>query len=346
MMPFTEETENTGRKSAFDVLTPELIFRSVEKATGKILSGLIYPLPSYINRVYELQDKDKGRLIAKFYRPGRWTQAALQEEHDFVVDCAADEIPVVAPTRLLNGRTLDAVEGVYFAVYPKRLGRQFEITCDEDWARLGRLAARIHVAGARRKAEHRVRLDPQVSTAEDIRLLTCGDLMTPQMKALFRDIGNGILDEITDLFIHSEFIRLHGDCHRGNLLEHPDEGLRIIDFDDMMVGPPIQDIWLLLPSRAQDCRREIDLILKGYEQFRAFDATSLRLIEPLRAMRMIYFLAWCGWQKDDYRFRETFPDWGKPGFWQREIADLTRQLQVIQAEKRLRKAVLSFSRRQ
>jgi len=314
---------------SFSKLTPEIIFDAVETAVGSPLTGLIYPLPSYINRVYELEATDGTRLIAKFYRPGRWTPEAIEDEHEFVLDCLADEIPVIAPQILSNGSTLFQVDGLTFSVFPKRFGRQFEVKSSEDWRRLGRLTARIHIAGCRKEAAHRIRLNPRESTAEDIRQLIDGNHVAAPQQTGFQDICRKILDLVSELFDEIEYIRLHGDCHQGNLLEHPDEGIRIIDFDDMMVGPPVHDLWLLLPDRMNHCRREVDLIIEGYRQFRDFDIRSLRLIEPLRAMRMIYFLAWCSRQRDDFKFRDTFPNWGNPGFWQKETADLTRQYHAI-----------------
>ncbi|MDD2390602.1 MAG: serine/threonine protein kinase [Desulfobacterales bacterium] len=313
----------------FTELTPEIIFNSAEMATGKSMSGLIYPLPSYINRVYELQDTDGCRLIAKFYRSGRWTYEALVDEHLFIQDCLEDELPVIAARTLTNGSTLFQLNGLYFSIFPKRFGRQFEVKSDEDWKRIGRLVARIHIAGCRRSADSRVKLNPRISTAQDIDHLIDGGFIPPSHRDAFKDITQKILDEISSRFDDIETIRLHGDCHPGNLLEHPDEGIRIIDFDDMMIGPPVHDIWLLLPGRQNQCDQEIRLILQGYEQFREFDRKTLGLIEPLRAMRIIYFLAWCSRQKEDFKFKDTFPDWGSPNFWQRETSDLIRQYHAI-----------------
>jgi Ser/Thr protein kinase RdoA (MazF antagonist) len=145
-----------------------------------------------------------------------------------------------------------------------------------------------------------------------------------------------IIDIAVREFEGIDMQRIHGDCHRGNILERPDEGLLVIDFDDMMTGPPVQDLWLLLPDHADKARREMDLILQGYERFLEFDDRSLRLVEILRAMRIIYFLAWCSTQLDDFRFKTNFPEWGSDMFWQREIADLEHQYHVILNDPRLK----------
>jgi len=313
----------------FEHLLPDVMLDAVERATERRMTGLAHPLPSYINRVYEVETHDGERLIAKFYRPGRWSKEALQDEHDFVLACDADEIPVIAPRRFPDGTTLHEDNGIYFTVFPKRFGRQFEANTPEDWQRIGRILGRIHTVGARQDAPARTDLHPADSTELHIDHLLDNGIVTPQCADAFEDVTNSILDLIMDLFDDAEFIRIHGDCHSGNLLDRPGEGIMIIDFDDMMRGPPVQDLWMLLPDQADKCRPEFNAILQGYEQFRDFDDHTFRLIEPLRAMRIIYFLAWCSRQVNDYRFQTLYPDWGSDAFWQREIVDLTRQHNII-----------------
>lgn len=316
--------------SDFEALTPDIMLEAVERVTGLRMAGIATPLPSYINRVYEIQDMDGQRLIAKFYRPGRWTREALEEEHAFVVDCAAAEIPVVAPILFPETGSLHETGGIFFAIFAKRLGRQLDVEADEAWTRVGRLLGRIHTTGATKPAPHRTRLHPTVSTVEHVEHLLTGSYMSQRMEKPFADVTDRIVEDISDLFEDIETIRIHGDCHKGNLLDRPGEGIAVIDFDDMAVGPPVQDLWMLLPDHAHQSRRELDLLLTGYEQFRTFDEASIRLIEPLRAMRIIYYLAWCSRQIGDLRFMATYPDWGSDGFWQREIAALTKQLRVIE----------------
>lgn len=318
--------------SDYEDLTPDMTINAVEKAINRPMTGLVSPLPSYINRVYELQARDGTRFVAKFYRPGRWTEAALRDEHAFVRDCDAAEIPVVAPLVLANQDTLDCVGPIHFAVFNKRSGREMEILEDEDWRRLGRLIGRIHVEGAQKTAPARIRLHPMQSMASDIAQLTDGGFVSLSYQKAFKTVTSEILDLSEGLFDDAEFIRLHGDCHLKNFLHRPGEGIMIIDFDDMLTGPPIQDLWLLLPDYAAKCRREINLMLQGYEQFREFDDRTLRLIEPLRAMRIIYFLAWCSKQAGDFKFKTLFPNWGGDLFWQNEIKDLEQQLAIMKKE--------------
>ncbi|HDP23818.1 MAG TPA: serine/threonine protein kinase [Deltaproteobacteria bacterium] len=322
------------KKSAdFTHLTPEVILDVVEDALGTRMTGLTIPLPSYINRVFELQSTAGERLIAKFYRPGRWSREALEDEHRFINDCAQAEIPVVSPLPLASGSTLGKTDSTFFALFPKRAGRVFELNTDEDWTRMGSLLGRIHAAGSLRKPQDRITLHPEQSTRRDLDFIIQGGFVTPEHASAFEDLSLRIVESISPLFEGTEFIRIHGDFHRGNLLDRPGEGLMVIDFDDMMYGPPAHDLWLLLPDHAGRSRREIDHILAGYDQFREFDYPSLRLIECLRFMRIIYYLAWCARQAGDYDFRTNHPDWGSDFFWQRELLDLGHQFQVIMEHK-------------
>jgi len=313
---------------SFERLTPDLAMSAVEAACGLRLTGLMLALPSYINRVYELRAVDGTKLIVKFYRPGRWSREAILDEHDFVADCTENEVPVVPPLALANGSTLGEFEGILFAIYPKRAGRQLEITGDSDWVRLGSLVARLHLSGEMRPAAHRVSIGPQASALADVAFL-CETVIPAAYREKFKSAGMRLVEASAPLFEGAEKIRIHGDCHRGNILDRLDEGLLVIDFDDMAMGPPIQDLWLLLPDRANKSGREIDLFLQGYGRFRRFDRASLRCIESLRAMRMIYFLAWCSRQAGDALFRKNFPDWGSDAFWQKEINDLREQLGFV-----------------
>lgn len=310
---------------SFNELTPDGMLPVIEDFSGFLLTGYTAQFSSYINRVYELRTKDGIKLIVKLYRPGRWTREAILDEHRFILDCQENEIPVVAPLDLKNGSTIGTYNDILFAIFPKRAGRQFEINDFEDWLRLGSLVARMHCAGAKTGASSRISIDPLVSTTSD-----CIHLYEKVIPAKYRDQYRSLCMKLTDVsvpfFENIERIRIHGDLHAGNILDRMNEGLILIDFDDMAMGPPVQDLWLLLPDRADKSRSEIELFLEGYEQFRSFNRATLKCIEPLRAMRMIYFLSWCSRQEEDYQFRKNFPEWGSDVFWQREISDLEDQL--------------------
>ena len=327
--------------ASFENLTPDCILDAIESGMDCQLTGLTAPLPSYINRVYELQTVGEERLIAKFYRPGRWSRAALQDEHDFVLDCAALEIPVVAPLELAGGGTIGEADGILYSVFPKRSGREMGLHTDEGWRRLGSLVGRIHQAGAQRDAENRLWMHPESTTLPEIGALLDGGFMSAYQAGRFKEVTSRIVEIALREFEGVELQRIHGDCHRANILERPDEGLMVIDFDDMVMGPAVQDIWLLLPGHANSTRHEINLILEGYEQFLDFDDRQLRLVEILRAMRIIYFLSWCGTQVDDFKFQSNFPDWGSDMFWQREVADLEHQYHAILNDERLNGGVFN-----
>ena len=235
----------------------------------------------------------------------------------------------MVPARTLeNGSTIGEAGGMLFAVYPKKAGRQFEINADADWTRLGSLAARMHLCGGKRSAPGRVTIHPRLSTLPDVEHL-CGSVIPEKFRDGYKSAAMQIIETGAPLFDGVERIRIHGDCHRGNILDRLEQGLLLIDFDDMAMGPPVQDLWLLLPDRAAKSSREVGLFIDGYERFRAFDKRSLACIETLRAMRMIYFLAWCSRQAGDFQFKKNFPDWGKDSFWQKEIGDLREQMEFV-----------------
>jgi len=241
----------------------------------------------------------------------------------------------VAPLELATGDTIGNYEGILYSVFPKKSGREMELHTDEGWRRLGSLVGRIHLAGARRDAGNRLQMHPETTTIPEIGSLLDGNFMSAHQAARFRDVTSRITEIALREFEDVDLQRIHGDCHRANILERPDEGLMVIDFDDMVMGPAVQDIWLLLPGHANDTRHEINLIIEGYEQFVDFDDRQLRLIEILRAMRIIYFLSWCSTQAEDFKFQHNFPDWGSERFWQQEISDLEHQYHAILNDKRL-----------
>ena len=310
-------------------LPPDTVLNLVEDALGISCSNLCRPLNSYINRVFELQGRNGDGLIAKFYRPGRWTRAALQDEHDLLLELAGEEIPVIAPLRLANGATLGQLGEMSFAVFPRKGGRSFDEYNDVQWLELGRLIGRTHLVGARRPAENRVTMAPERSTREQINYILAGNLIPPDLVAPFKAITDRLISEISPLFQDSERIRIHGDCHFSNLIYRPGESFYLIDLDDMSRGPPVQDFWMLLPGYAADSLVEIDLFLEGYETFRDFDHRSLRLIEPLRAMRYIHYTAWCAHQVAEDGFSHVAPHFGTSEYWRQEIDDLTEQLERI-----------------
>lgn len=325
--------------SGFDRLSPQTVLTAVESVFDLELQPLVNTFPSYVNRVYGLTDSDGEPYVTKFYRPGRWSQDALLEEHQFISELVSDEFPVVPPLEDTDGETLSEIvvespEGedhYHFALYPKRAGRLFDAEGEEAWLRIGALCGRLHSVGNRSAAEYRQVVSPSESTSDHVASLLGDGVIPVDMEEDFRNITGKGLDLITPLFEAPPFIRLHGDLHRGNILDRGEEGLLMIDLDDMAMGPAMQDLWLLLPGRADDVRKETALLAEGYEDFRPFPWEQLRLIEPLRLMRMIHFIAWCSKQRNDRDFNTHFPNWGSRGWWIQEIEDLRDQVSEIES---------------
>jgi len=320
------------QQTAFHSLTPDRIITLVEKGLDRRCTNLCRPLISYINRVYELEAEDGGGLIAKFYRPGRWSKEGLQDEHDFLLELAKREIPVIAPLMLQNGGSLGIHENICFAVFPKTGGRSYDEYNDDQWLELGRLLGRTHNVGAMHLPQDRLTMAPDRSTRQQVDYILAGGFMPDDMLGRFKDLTDSLIKAISPLFNNREMIRIHGDCHFSNLIYRPDESFYIIDFDDMAVGPPVQDFWMLLPGYREDSLAEIEIFLEGYEMFRDFDMGSLQLIEPLRAMRYIHYTAWCAHQYAEDGETRVDANFGSRHYWQIEMNDLEDQLKKIVGE--------------
>jgi Ser/Thr protein kinase RdoA (MazF antagonist) len=313
----------------FSHLTPDVVLNLVEETLGRRCTNLCRPLTSYINRVYEVELEEGGWVIAKFYRPGRWNQNALQDEQDFLAELQEREIPVVAPLLGLNDRTLHDYHGIFFALFPKKGGRIPDEPNTQQWMELGRLMARMHGVGSLHAPRERIQIHPQISTRQHLEYILQSEFPVAALRTRYESAVQMVVELITPLFENIENIRIHGDCHFGNILQRPGEPFHLIDFDDMATGPAVQDLWMLLPGHLKQSQVEVELLLEGYETFRTFDPKLLRLIEPLRAMRFIHFTAWCARQKRDGGFARLAPDWGTEAFWKQEIHDLDQQRQEI-----------------
>ncbi len=327
----------------FGALLPQDIADAAEAVIGRRVDGTLTPYPSYINRVYGLRAEDGGRVVAKFYRPGRWSEEAIREEHAFIADCRAAGIPVLAPIADDDGETLHAValdtDGVeqvfFFQLCPFVAGRGWEPRSAEDWLALGALIGALHRTGAARKAPDRLKLGPESSARPALERLLADGVVHPDLRAEFEEVCSRTIESIVPLFDGIGTLRLHGDLHRGNLLAASgaeDAPPILIDFDDMSTGPAVQDLWLFLPGRLSDSRAELNLMLEGYEEVRPFDRSETALIEPLRFMRMLGYLDWQARQRADAGFLRAFPDWGGRAFWITELEDLRDQARVIDAE--------------
>ncbi len=323
--------EQEQPKTAFNSLGPDTVINQVEKALSIRCSNLCRPLNSYINRVYELEDESGQGLVAKFYRPGRWSQQALQDEHDFLLELVEDEVPVIAPLALTNNATLGRYEDMFFAVFSKKGGRSFDEYNDDQWLEIGRLLGRTHVVGARKEPQDRITMLPEQSTKDQLEYIIRGGFIPKDLVQPFEDLSYQIIEQIAPMFHGQNTIRIHGDCHFSNLIYRPGESFYVIDLDDMASGVPVQDFWMLLPGYMDESYVEIDLFLEGYETFRPFDRRSLRLIEPLRAMRYIHYTAWCAHQVAEDGLSRVAPDFGTREYWQKEYLDLSDQLEKIRS---------------
>lgn len=317
----------------FALLNPDAILTAVEQAADLRCTGYCLQLNSYINRVYEIETEAGERLIAKFYRPDRWPLAALEEEHNFVRELADHDIPVVAPLRLTSGTTLARHGDIFFTLYPKKSGRFFDEFSPEQWQELGRLIGRMHAVAGTTTCCRRPVLTPDKSTAAQLKFLAASHLIPPHLQAGFDQACHTLLALITPLFSNTRLIRLHGDCHFGNILHRAEESFLLIDFDDMAMGPAVQDFWMLLPGHKNECHHEIENFIDGYETFHPFHRSELALIEPLRAMRYIHFIAWCAHQAGDAQASENLvPGWGSENYWRQEIWDIETQITRIRQE--------------
>ena len=319
----------------FQQLGPDRVLNLVEKVLEVRCNNLFRTLNSYINRVFEIETVQKVRMVVKFYRPDRWSKDAILDEHKFLLDLVAQEIPVVAPLVLPNGATIAENEHhLFFSIFPKCGGRSVDEFTDEQWLQLGRLLGRVHKVGEMAKAKHRIIMAPQHSTRKQLAYLLKSSCIPNELKPPLEEAAQAIIADILPLFAKTERIRIHGDCHFSNVIQRPGESFYLIDFDDMAMGPPVQDIWMLLPGEVDESFVQLDLFLEGYETFRPFDRRALRLIEPLRAMRFIHYMAWCAHQVEGDGLTRAIDGFGSPEYWRREINDLIDQRERI-AESRL-----------
>ncbi len=321
-------TDNSHRKSFLN-LHPDDVLNLVEQSLETEFTNLFRPLNSYINRVFELESRASEGVVIKFYRPGRWSRSTLLDEHQFLYDLQEYEIPVICPLRLKNGESLGTWQGIHFAVFPKCGGRSLDEFNDEQWQELGRLIGRIHAVGATRDTSHREMMHPGKSTSRQIKYILDNDLVADEVVGKFKEITNQLIEVIEPFFTEVKTQRIHGDLHFSNIIYRPGESFYIIDFDDMVMGPQVQDIWMLLQKYGDESLVELDIFLEGYQTFHSFDKRTCRLIEPLRAMRYIHYLAWCGYQVVEDGRTLIISDFGSLSFWQQEIGELEDQIERI-----------------
>jgi Ser/Thr protein kinase RdoA (MazF antagonist) len=336
---------------AFDALTPDAVLDALD-SVGLRGDGRLTALSSYENRVYQVQLEDGGAVVAKFYRPGRWSDVQIQEEHDFAAELMAAEVPAVGPLRL-HDATLHHFGGFAFSVSPRRGGRAPELDDDEVLEWTGRFLARIHTVGAARPFSSRPRLDVDSFGFEPMQWLLEHDQVPLDVQSAWTRTCQRAIDLVATHAVLARasdendsetpgeirILRLHGDCHPGNILWTPADaapaagpGPHFVDLDDARMGPAVQDLWMLQSGDRAQRTRQLGALVDGYEQFRPFDRRELALIEPLRTLRLIHYSAWLARRWDDPSFPVNFPWFGSSDYWQGQVQMLEDQIEAMQEE--------------
>ncbi len=314
----------------YAALTPDAALDAVA-SLGLVPSGTLLGLNSYENRVYQIGIEDALPVVAKFYRPQRWTDAQIIEEHRFALDLAQREIPVVAPMAFAGG-TLHLHAGYRFALFPRRGGRAPELDDENTLEWIGRFLGRIHAYGRSTPFRHRPVLDPETHGREPRAWLLAHDFIPADLRPAWEAISSQALQAVADCYARVpelKSIRLHGDCHAGNLLWTPD-GPHFVDFDDCRSGPALQDLWMLLSGSRLAMARQLGAVLDGYETFCEFDRRELHLLEALRTLRLIHYSAWIARRWDDPAFPAAFTWFGTQRYWQDRILELREQIPLMQ----------------
>lgn len=314
--------------SNFEHIFPEKIFEAVERFGGRC-TGRFLALNAMENRVYDVEMEEEPNRVVKFYRPGRWSREVIEAEHLFLKQMLSNEVPVVCPFEK-DGKTLLEIENVFYAVFPKKPGRLEPELNEEQLKKLGRFLARIHNTGESLKV-NRATLTPKTFGRDSLKVLQEGKFIPGNLNTIYTQLVNQTCDMIEPLFEGVENTLTHGDCHAGNVL-WKDENPYFIDFDDMLYAPPVQDMWMLIGGDDEYAMKNRDILVDAYLEIREFDERTWKLVEPLRALRMIYFATWIARRKDDGAFKLAFPHFGTEKFWQEQVENLSNQSERVKVQ--------------
>jgi Ser/Thr protein kinase RdoA (MazF antagonist) len=320
---------NQENQTPYAQLDPNVILDAIE-STGFLCSGSLIALNSYENRVYQVGIEDAEPLIAKFYRPQRWSSEAILEEHQFSLELVEHEIPIIAPL-IINDQTLHHHLDFRFALFPRRGGRALELDNSEQLEWMGRFIGRLHGVSACQSFQHRIQLNPQSYGDDPYQFLIEHNFIPDYLLPNFCKTVESALEKIKQIFKELgqvDQIRLHGDCHAGNVL-WSESGPHIVDLDDCLTGPAIQDIWMLLSGEPQQMELQLAKILKGYREFHDFNPRERHLIEALRTLRMLHYSGWLAKRWADPAFPVSFPWFNTPVYWQNQLINLNEQIEIL-----------------
>jgi len=318
-------THPADSKTPYANLSPDLVLDAVE-AMDLMTDGRLLALNSFENRVYQIGLEDAQPIVAKFYRPGRWTNAQIHEEHQFSFELKNQDIPVVAPMKI-EGDSLLEYQDFRFALFPRQGGREPVLESADNLEWLGRLLGRIHSIGNHYGFQHRHQLIDWSRIVGSAEIVVELDFVPNAILGRYRETTESLITLIQQRFESVPELEqhpIHGDCHRGNVL-WTDDGPHFVDLDDCCVGPAVQDFWMLLDGEAEQRQIQMDHLLTGYEQFMDFDQRQLKLIEALKAIRMIEYAAWIARRWHDPAFPRSFPWFAEPRFWEEHLTSLTQQ---------------------
>lgn len=318
----------------YQALTPDLIVDAVE-SQGHLSDLRILALNSYENRVYQVGIEEQLPLIAKFYRPNRWSDEQIIEEHQFSQQLFDNEIPAIPPLKNANGETLFHSHGYRFSLYERKGGRAPELSDLEHLYQLGRYIGRIHATGASEQYQYRPTINTETFLTEPYQYLLKTNFLPADLMPAYTSLMDDLIELVLIHYQQTEFdiLRLHGDCHVGNILwadYGENQGPEFLDFDDSRMGPAVQDIWMLLSGSEEEQRIQLQEIIEGYEEFYPFNKAEIGLIESLRTMRLVHYAAWIAKRWQDPAFPAAFPWFGEPRYWEQHILELREQLANLQ----------------